>query len=834
MKLKAATIEVLLFVGVTAVTAIKLAGLFIYRNSILPGWDTVPHFYLFRKFLALLGSGSISGYDVGQLGGSSLFHFYGPLPYFIGALIKFIGGEGMSDFFAWRLLLFLVVMLSAFAFWFFVRTFVHKSMGWISIVLSLFYIFYPQIFRGFGIGASAVLSGGLFTSSLGIIFSILFFAFLEKTRETGKMRYIVLSVLCFAAVPLSSPMITVFLAFLWVVYALSTRKKENWLFAQGTLFAYGCLIVLFFIVPLIVFGFFQSAKPQTIDAVPIPILTALVAPFISLLSQYKNTAVPFASVWNSFLFLASFIIFIFFIYGFMNAGKNEKHRTLRNIFLGIVFIQIFGSVIANIFPGITVHYYRSSPFVLLFYFAIALLGIYYLMYEKRPQFISLRRVYIGMSILVVSIVGWVIGLQFDRQTTFLSPLMNRNENISTAPYYFRLEDYPEYPIAKEVIDKMNGIKTQRIFVEGDLYQIRQLGSPHTIATSLNLNGKDTINGLLYESAHQSDFLIPLSHGISHNLLWGYADDSLIYDFDLITQFRENIDRLRLFGVDYLVVHSVDAIERLDLLLGDKVEEIARFGEEKRMVPPGFQYALLQYRMYRFKNPVPLVRQPEYPVGLFVDESFSGAKSFKAFAIEMFRRQGTYDMPVAFTKNISDVSQSELETFDYFIVSQKDMRNKEIVERLRKTQKPIVVYDRFDDRINFFVTSLKQKKEIAMATINAFKNDYINFTTNNNTPTPWIINLGNFPNWRSEKRTVFEVTPGQMLVVSSAPESVSLEFKSSTIEKITKILSLIALFLLPFFALFLRKMFLSDSILNTKWNNFKRKFLKDVRRLLFRK
>ncbi len=831
MKLKAATVEALLFIGVTAVTAIKLAGLFIYKNSILPGWDTVPHFYLFRKFLALLGGGSISGYDVGQLGGSSLFHFYGPLPYMFGAFIKFLGGEGMSDFFAWRILLFLVVISFTFAFWFFIRTFVHKSMGWISIIVSLFYIFYPQVFRGLGIGIPAVLLAGLFTSSLAIIFSILFFAFLEKTRETGKRVYITLSVLCFVAVPLSSPMITVFLVFLWLVYAFTTRRKENWLFAQSALFTYGCFIVLFFVIPIVVFGFFQSAKPQTMD-VP-PMLTTLVAPFFSLLSQYKNSAIPFASIWNSFLFVASLIIFLFFIYGFINSRNNEKHRALRNIFLGIVLIQTFSSVIASIFPGITVHYYRSSPFVLIFYFAVSLLGIYYLVYEKRPRFISLKWIRVGISILVVSILGWVVGLQFDRQTTFISPPLGREENLGVAPYHFRIEDYPEYPVAKEIVDTMKEIKTQRVFVEGDLYQLYQLGSPHTIATLLNLIGKDTINGLLLESAHQSDFILPLYHGISHSLLWGYSNDSLIYNFDLITQFRENVDRMRLFGVDYLIVHSVDAIERLNLLLGDNVEEVARFGEEKRIVPPGFQYTLSQYHIFRFKNPVSLVRQPEYPVGLFVDDSFSGAKSFRNFAIEMFRRQGTYDMPVAFTKNILDVSPSELEAFNYFIVSREDVKNKKIIERLEKTKKPIVAYDRFDDRINSFIMSLKQKKEITVATINIFKDNYINFTTQNNKPTPWIINLGNFPNWRSKEKTVFEVTPGQMLVISSTPESVSLEFKPGLIEKTTGIFSLLAFLILPFFTLFLKKIFFSESALNKKWNNLKKIFLKNIRRLLSR-
>ncbi len=806
MKLKASVIEPLLFAAVTGITAVKLAGLFIYKNAILPGWDTVPHFYLFEKFLELLGAGSISGYDTGQLGGASVFHFYGPLPYFIGAVIKFIGGGMISDVFAFRLLLFLVIIAFALAFWLFVRTFVNKFVGWLALILSLFYIFYPTVFRGFGIGAPAVLLGGLFTSSLGIIFSLLFFACLEKLRETGKRSYIVLSVLCFAAVPLSSPMVTIFLVFLWALYALRTWKKKNWIYAQGSLFIYGCLLCLFFIIPIILFGFYESARPQVMDAVPF--LTALVTPFVSLLAQYKNTTVPFASVWNTFLFIASFILFIFFIRGFLAARKNEKHIILRDMFLGVVLFQIFCSVTANVFPFITVHYYRSSPFVLLFYFAIALLGVYEALREKHLWIFSSRWVYISLIVLVLSIGGWVLGMRFDRNPTFVTPLLNRDENVTLSPYHFKLDDYPGYPVAKQVADRVLREKTQRVFVEGDMHEENELGSPHVIFTLLNLAGRSTLNGLLFESAHQSDYILPVSHGVSHSLLWGFSDDSLIYNFNLVTQFKENIDRLRLFGVDYIVVHSVDAIERLGLA-GDQIEEVARIGEEKKNVPPGFQYALLQYRIYRFKNPVPLVREPEYPVGLFVDTSLSNQKKFKELTTELFVRPDLYNMPVAFTKDVSAVSPQELKGFDYFLVTPAAASDRDLMESLRHTGKPIISFPRFDDSVYSSLVAMKAEKKQAVSTtpIQALNGKTIQFATSAEAPTPWIVNFGDFPDWRVSGKTVFEVTPGQMLVVSSGPGVVTMKFGPGTIEYVVRWISLLALLCLPFFAVFLRKRFL---------------------------
>ena len=808
MKLKAHYLEIFLFVAVIGICALKFSGLFVYGNTLLPGWDTVPHFYLFENFLKLLSGGHINGYDVQQLGGSTLFYFYGPLPYFIGAVIKFIGGGMISDLFAFRLLFFLVIIAFAFTFWFFVRTFVNKSVGWLALVLSLFYIFYPTIFRGFGIGAPAVLLGGLFTSSLGIMFSLLFFACLEKLRETGKRLYIILSILCFVAVPLSSPMVTIFLMFLWAIYALRTWRKKNWVYTQGSLFLYGCLISLFFIVPIILFGFYESAKPQIMDAVPF--LTALVTPFVSLLAQYKNTIVPFASVWNTFLFVASLVIFIFFVRGFLAARKNETHLALRDMFLGVTFFQIFCSVTANVFPFITVHYYRSSPFVLLFYFALALLGIYEALREKRIWIFSSRWVYILLIVLMFGIGGWVLGMRFDRNPTFITPLLNRDENVTLSPYHFTLENYSGYPVAKQVVDRVLQEKTQRIFVEGDMYQENELGSPHVIFTLLNLAGRSTLNGLLFESAHQSDYLLPVSHGVSHSLLWGFSDDSLIYNFNLITQFKENIDRLRLFGVDYIVVHSVDAIERLGLF-GDQIEEVARFGEEKKFVPPGFQYALLQYRIYRFKNPIPLVRESEYPFGLFVDTSLSNQKKFKELTTELFKRPDLYNMQVAFTKNISDVSRQELKGFDYFLVTPASADDQNLMKSLRYAGKPIISFPRFDDNVYSSLIAMKKEKKqaVSMAPIQILNEKTIQFATSAETSTPWIINFGNFPNWHVDGRTIFEVTPGQMLVVSSGSGIVTMKFRPGTVEYVVRWISLLALLCLPVFAVFLRRKFLGN-------------------------
>ncbi len=796
MRWKATVYEWILFAFVMGISAAKLAGLFVYKNLLLPGWDTVPHFYLFRKFLSLLGSAEINGYDIAQLGGTSLFHFYGPLPFFLGAMIKYIGGSGMTDFFAWRVLLFLVVISFIPAFWFFTRTFVGKRMGWLSLALSLLYIFYPPVFQGFGIGASAVLSGGLFTSSLGIVFSLLFFSCLQTFKETGKKRWSILSVLSFSAIILSSPMVAVFSLLLWIIYAYSTREERSWIAVQALMMAWSFLVSLFFITPILLFHAYQSAHPQIFLGAS-GLITGLLAPFITVFAQ-ASLDLPLVS-----LFLATLIISVFFVFGIFNIAKEKKYRIVWRLFSSIVILQIMSPVLGSIFPIISVHYYRSSPFILLFYLAIAMIGTREAFKRGRMGKIGRKGIVALLGIFVVSSGVWVLGLRLDRKTTFYLPTIDPLQNASIAPYHLNPENYPDYGLAREVIQKVKEEHPQRVFVEGDEYQIYRLGSPSYIATGLNLEGVSTINGLLNESSHQSDFFVPLTHGISHGLLWGYGNDSLIYNFDLITQFKENTDRLRLFGVDYIVAHSVDAIERLNLLLGKGVEEVARIGKEERAVPPGFQYALLGYRVYKFTDPVPLVYAPKVPVGLFIDPSLGNDGRFKDLSLRLFENKQLYNARVAFSKT-ETLSSSELSAFDYFLLSPKVSKNKVFVKTLESLEKPVITYNGFDGHLQSFLLSINVPKgRVSYASIREMNGNAITFEENENSPTPWVINLGMFPDWKSD-RTVFEVTPGAMLLVSKSPETITLRFTKSLPEKISNVISVFALLLLPGFALYIKK------------------------------
>ncbi|MFA6407092.1 MAG: hypothetical protein WCV80_00100 [Candidatus Paceibacterota bacterium] len=771
------------------------------HDTILAGWDTVAHFYNFGRLADFLGNGFIHGYDVSQLGGVPLFYFYTSFPYLLGLFIKTIGGSTMTLAFAWRILNFLIIIFSACSFWIFSRTFIPRKALPYAGLFAIWYAVYPSAFFSFGIGSAAVLNGGLFTSALGVSFSLLFLACLEKIRETGERKYFFLSIALFALNILSSLVVSVFLVFLWVFYFLSAKRPfflsvKQWLFLHVAIVVATLLLLSFFIIPFVAYHEYQSARPQPFPNNNTGTFVALLAPFLSLITEYKNASVPFSGVANSFLLLGSLSILFFFVRGYLSRIKNEKLTILCTLFIGLILLQLFSYVISYILPFITIHYYRASPFLLIFFLVISLAGIAYSLEEKNMFGFSSRVVRMSMAVLIVGIVGWAIIGKKEGPPMFLSPLLGRDIYFSIAPYYADLTKYPDNKLAEEIVARILREKTQRVFVEGDIYSSYKMGSPHMIATMLNLKGRATLNGLLLESSSQADSLIPVYHGSSHTLLWGYGEDSLIYDFDFITQFRETLGRLRLFGVDYFIVHSQDAIDRIGLL-GSEIEEVAVFNGPEREVPRGMQYSLLNYRIYRFKNPISLVRAPQESVGLFVDTSFEKRKNFKDFTKMLFARRELYNLPIAFTKNVDGVSKEELGAFDFFVVNGKTAQNIELMKRIQETGKQVLSYTSMSEELYIKLIALKQKgRKETPAQIEVFDGKEISFKSTNIGSLPWIVNLGYFPVWHSD-RTVFEVSPGQMLVVAKTGESVSLTFGPDRETRVGVIISLISLIAIPF-------------------------------------
>lgn len=785
------------------ISLLFIAGLFSHlltpRDAVLAGWDTVPHFYNFTQFSRFLGNGDMRGYDIRQLGGVPLFYFYTPLPYLIGTLIKAISGGAFSLAFSWRLLHIVAVLFSACALWFFARTFAPRSTLPLAALFGVWYAAYPSAFFTFGIGAAAI-ENGLFTSSFGISFALLFLACLERFRETGRGIHFSLSILFLVLSVLSSLIISVFLAFLWILYLISAEPihlpKKRWFMAHAAIAGAAFLLLSFFIVPFVAYHGFQSARPQPFPNNNTGTLVALLAPFVSLLTEYKNASVPFSGVANSFLFLGSLGTLVLFLRGLLGRERDAKRDIVRMFFYGLLLLQLFSYAVSYLFPFVTIHYYRAAPFILIFFLVLALFGAARPLGSRFTHAAARRIMRGGFGLLALGIVGWAIMGSREGPPSFLSPLLGRDLYHMTAPYYADMARYPDSRLAEDIVARIMKENTNRIFVEGDIYQSSRLGSPHAIATMLNMKGRATLNGLFLESSNQADSIMPTYHGNSHTLLWGYGEDSLIYNFDLITQYKEMLGRLRLFGVDYLIVHSQDAIDRIGLL-GPEAEEIASFGSPEREIPEGMQYALLNYRIYRFKDALPLVRIPQEAVGLFVDDAYAGRTHFKDFTKALFARRELYDLPIAFTGNIADVSGEELGAFDFFIVNGDTADDSALMERLLGTEKKVIVYRRATEDLYAELSALKQKGgNRAPARLIAFDNERVRFEAGNGGPSPWIVNLGYFPVWRSD-RTVFEVSPGQMLVIAKGGESVALSFDADPAARAGVLISLSSLLIVPF-------------------------------------
>lgn len=369
-----------------------------------------------------------------------------------------------------------------------------------------------------------------------------------------------------------------------------------------------------------------------------------------------------------------------------------------------------------------------------------------------------------------------------------------------------MNKYADYALAKEVTDYMLTKNPQRIFVEGNVIQMNRLGSPHAMMTNLNRAGQGTINGLLKESSSQSEFLTAIFYNISHTMIWNFNQRSLIHDSGLLFQFQENYNRLRLFGVDYLVVHSNDAIDQLSFLARKgKIKEIARFGYTPPQATRWDEHTESRYHIYRFINPIPLVRSPENHIGLYVDTALGSSHRFKKLSTEFFRHPDTYNLPVAFTRNFSQITPQELYAFDYFIIPAHEVKNQALINRLQNTGNPILIYKHFNNSFRRELALIHKERSAPNAKIINFENELVRFQPNVPSAAPWIINLGYFPNWRSD-RTIFEVTPRQMLVWSHGEEEINIHFGKGTIQYVAGAISLLALLGLPFYAKFIKRKF----------------------------
>ncbi len=799
--------------------ALKVPGVFTPNAPV--GWDTFPHYYNFGEFVKFFSSGHISGYDVNQSGGTPLFYFYAPLGYVLGAVIKLLSFGALSDAVAFKLNLLFITCLYVFAFWFFIKTFIKNSIvSRLSIIFSLIFIFYPRMWANYNIGISSVFEIGLFTSFLGISTILFFLSFLNRFRTGGKKIDLIAAMLFGAATILSSLLSTFFLLFGWLAYALVFIKDKKFLLQEIAMGICMLLLSAIFLVPLIRFLPWSAADIGA--TVTQNAFMFLVAPFLNVFAYFNPenglTSTTSQIIISALFYLSSLIITFFAFLGFGHKSEDKEAAALKSFSLVFFFFVFFGTSLTVLFRFLTIHYYRITPLFFTSFLALALLGISLVLEDKVKIGLNpaAKNIVIGTGTLLI--IGWAAAFSFTARFPFGSPLLaSSGMMLVNTPYHFNLDNYPHSDIFKNIVDYFSNLNPQRIFIEDDTNEVVRTGPPHTLFTLLNMAGHPTLNGLFAEDSIQNPLVMTIARQMFNALTWGYMPpvflseniDPIYYDrrkYDDPANYNKSMfERLRLFGVDYLILNSGKSMDEAKDAT-DTMTEVASFGENAPGQVEGIPLAV-NYHIFHYNNPLPMIRRPGDPIGLYLDESKNNVSNFRNMEVDEFYSSDVFDMPIAFTPDPLKLTSQELDRFQYFIIDTSVENDKAFMSEISKLYKPVLYYHfqnlgvviNGDSSLPKFLEDMRAKFGTSSSTVPTASNissGKISFSTDLEGTAPWIVALSYFPDWQSPSSTVFAVTPGQMLVFSKGSSTVNMNFDQGSTETAGGAISLISLLLLP--------------------------------------
>ena len=185
--------------------------------------------------------------DMGYGNGFPLFNFYGPLPYYLGAILSYMGGYIFSA----KLLFFMATALGGITMYFLVKDFTDKNS---ALAASALFLLAP--YRALDAYARGALSE-LFAISLLPLALFLFY----RLVKNPKPLYFAFSTLALAALLVSHNIMTILflpVIVLWVGYWLWNQKFKN---SKGAALALvlGIGVASFFILP----AFLEKSLVQT-------------------------------------------------------------------------------------------------------------------------------------------------------------------------------------------------------------------------------------------------------------------------------------------------------------------------------------------------------------------------------------------------------------------------------------------------------------------------------------------------------------------------------------------------------------------------------------------
>lgn len=788
--------EVLLFGFVLVLMAIRFYGLF--QNAELPGWDTPSHFFVLQKMAAeYLPQGHITGYVHEWLGGMPLFQFYAPFFFILVSGVWLITFKLISLALLFRIFIFLSLFGVSISFYYFLRCFFSRSVARFGIVISSLYIFYPKIYAILGgIGAGAGIWAGLISGIVGLSFVLLWLSFLEKLRKKQSLFYFILASIsvCLLIITHTLSFISGVLAF--VVYLIYHFKDRTFLGRSLLSFILGIGLSAFWLIPFIVNLDLASAGVRGFSQWPFNLFYLL---FFFQIPYFSLSAVI-----HLLLALSGFVLLI-------------KARQLFVPFLfGIAtaFIILRGAI-ADLFPNITIHYTRFLPIV---YIALLAMMTYCLnwLWKRRGSKRIRRKMYVGILLGLLIFHSFA---SFDVNTR-----LEQDKGFGLMPIKWRWEDFIYNKEADEVLEKLGQLDdVSRIFVEmpGDK-SLALIGSMNYFTTQIPLkNHQSIITGGYPESSPLTPFILPTLDAFTGGRLLLWADTRLQIVLPFYQQdIKIHFERLKRFGVNYIVAYSPDFISTLESLEGvvlvDGTEHFKIF-----KVDQSYSFAY------------PSFAKP----GLYINAD--GTIPFRDIALALFSGEYTFDIPIVNGNfNVDELNQDILKRFSALIISGSELKGSDI-ERLKVLDHPLIIINPNKavktafDRSN--VHTIDKFEIIPKARRNPYAHwpsgwkelqNSVRLTSNNfyykaksivkaekitseyieiSGSGPIIINAGYSPYWRYQDcKTceVFHVTPANMMIFSTG--NAILKYSYDNTKVIGIVISLLSLFIVFFILFFGRK------------------------------
>lgn len=746
-------------------------------SEILPGNDTLGHFWAWREFYDSLSAGRFWNYSIYWFGGAPASQFYAPLGFLMMSGFYALLGHFVSQFLVFRWFVFLTFAVFPLPFYFFVKNYLGRTAAYFSLPVGLLVVFYPPFMNFMGFGSAGAVIAGLFDQILAVNFLLLYLVALKKliASDSFNRKWVLGAVIFLALIFLSHTLTSIMAGVLTGLIGLFYYRrwfKNKLFYSLSVVVALAFSLSAFWLWPFIVNLKFTSA--ERIDT--LAFLSSALKPFLPF---YLNDLWQGAWLNFPYIWLVALVAFLFGLAALI----RKKQYLFPVVFFALFFI--FGLDYLNpIFPELTLHYYRLLGYDLLFFLAIASVGlaaIWDWAQKKGRGRLSL--------VVLIGLVSLTQYLYFFNLTS--SSQINGGEVMSVSQmtdvsYFWSLPEFSSFSDANRVISDLRSpllpIKPQRIMPDMSPVLMSNLSSIHFFNTALSLaNGQSSLFGLYAESAWQLPFIFPTTNLVTGNgMRWGRVKDLTFNSYFQSQNLASMAKRLQLFGINYLVIGS-DYFKQQ----ADQIKEASLVKNDG------------QFKIYSLSGAKPLVYAAGHTPGLFIRHS---GLSFREFALGWYSIVDLLDYPVAdWTKRIQDLTKNEADKFSFIVVELDSKPDPSFIARLKSLDKPLLFLnesgesfalsdqdiwevDNFQsiartqpnslsmkqpndasfETLTSFIKKYARPNEFASSTplISSFSGEKISFSVQG----PCLINLSYFPYWRNiSGEDVSPVTPGQMLV-----------------------------------------------------------------------